>query len=111
MLHFWTPRLGTKDGRQYHHYLYKASPEPPFSPLALSSELHLVTHAAYRRVTFAAGLAVTPPVTRGVTRPARVLISYGSGDASGRLLVLNLEEVEQLFLNGPAAAVDKSETA
>jgi hypothetical protein len=59
-------------------------------------------------VTFASGLHLQPP-RRGAT-PAnggsgpRVLVSYGSGDAGSRVLVLTLEEVEGLFKAGPPRA-------
>jgi len=35
VLHFWRP-TNKKDGRSYHHYLYKMQPEPPFRALQVS---------------------------------------------------------------------------
>jgi hypothetical protein len=40
-----------------------------------------------------------------------VLLSYGSGDACGRVLVLTLREVERLFLLGPRAPRPRSSLA
>lgn len=75
----------------------------------MSSELHLKTHPKYKQVTFASGLFLEEPPhqeedsipSSGATGTPRVLISYGAGDASGRVLVLSLGEVERLFLKGP----------
>ncbi len=105
MLHFWRP-TGSKDGRSYHHYLYKTQPYPPFRAVQLSVELPLKTHPKYKQVTFAAGLDLVNSTAAESALP-EVLISYGSGDASGRVLRLSLEEVEQLFMRGPAPARPK----
>jgi hypothetical protein len=107
VVHFWEPRTGTKDGRRYRHYLYKASPRPPFAPLQVSAELPLRTHPAYRAVTFASGLALSGGDSgsggdNSSGSEARVLVSYGSGDAVGRVLTLTLREVEALFARAKA---------
>jgi hypothetical protein len=80
----------------------------------VSAELRLRTHPAYRAVTFAAGLHLQPPsdpdlppaaaAGRPPAEGPRVLLSYGAGDASGRVLTLTLDEVERLFAAGPAPA-------
>lgn len=110
MLHFWTARAGAKDGRAYRHFLYKMAPAPPFAPLAVSAELPLAADdARFRGVAFASGLAVArlrgggagdggDGGDGGVVPRRRVVISYGSGDASGRALTLSLEQLERLFL-------------
>jgi len=80
--------------------------KPPTESKQVSAELHLKTHARYKQVTFASGLHFEPPSpsdasSSSSTKAPRVLISYGSGDATGRVLVLSVEEVERLFLVGP----------
>lgn len=80
----------------------------------MSAELALKTHPNYRQVTFAGGLHLQDPPSNGTAaagraappgsaRAPRLLISYGSGDASSRVLVLTLDEVERLFMLGARA--------
>jgi hypothetical protein len=57
----------------------------------------LTFHQHYRQVAFISGLYYDDAT-------ATVVVSYGSGDWESRVLLLEVEEVEQMLLAGPNPA-------
>lgn len=87
--------------RHYHHFAYKMAAQPPFGITSFSKELPLRQSGDAHRlkgnfsaVAFVSGLEHTRD--RG-----GVMFAYGSHDASARVLVASLAELDMLFAAAP----------
>lgn len=106
VVHFF--RFDERKVRHYHHFFYKMQPFPPFQVCDMSSELQLTMTKFDPRVpihkrriwrdgdyvAFVSGLQLVDS--------KHLLVSYGSGDDTARVLFLSIVDAETLF--GPESA-------
>eukprot|EP00931_Biecheleriopsis_adriatica_P049161 TRINITY_DN28425_c0_g1_i1.p1 TRINITY_DN28425_c0_g1~~TRINITY_DN28425_c0_g1_i1.p1 ORF type:complete len:1772 (+),score=388.07 TRINITY_DN28425_c0_g1_i1:296-5317(+) len=83
--------VDTAKRRNYAHFAYRFSPDPPFEILQVSKELklqELSPSVGAPPFAFVSGLAV---------RDRQVIISYTAGDRDSRALLLELNQLDELF--------------
>lgn len=82
-------------GRAYQNYFYKMQAHPPFRIYAVSGAMPIINgqqprNPAWTDVSFPMSLDFLPDT-------AQVLVGYGSGDRTPRVLVMPWEDVRALF--------------
>lgn len=81
--------------KHYHHHFFYLHAAPPFHICQVSKELLLQekqgASPAARHVQYASGLHYD-------VASRQVLVSYGTGDAAARVMVLALPELESMFM-------------